>query len=78
MKPNLSSEIQELAEHQASLCRAFSNPQHVLILWLLAEREQTVTEIARAIGVHTVQKRPGWHHRRLLSCPHSPCSSHHL
>jgi predicted transcriptional regulator len=50
MKPDLSPEIQELAERQASLCRIFGNPQRVLILWLLAERERTVTEIALAIG----------------------------
>jgi len=50
MKPDLPLEIQELAERQASLCRTFGNPQRVLILWLLAERERTVTEIALAIG----------------------------
>jgi ArsR family transcriptional regulator, virulence genes transcriptional regulator len=50
MKPDLSPEIQELAERQAALCRVFGNPQRVLILWLLAERERTVTEIALAIG----------------------------
>jgi predicted transcriptional regulator len=50
MKPDLSPEVQELAERQASLCRVFGNPQRILILWLLAERERTVTEIALAIG----------------------------
>jgi len=50
MKPNLSSEILELAERQAAHCRIFGNPQRVLILWLLAERERTVTEVALAIG----------------------------
>jgi len=50
MKPDLPSEIIELAEQQAELCRIFGNPQRVLILWLLAERERTVTEIALAIG----------------------------
>ena len=50
MKPHLSPEIQELAERQASLCRVFGNPQRVLILWLLAERERTVTDTALAIG----------------------------
>ena len=50
MKPDLPPEIQDLAERQAALCRIFSNPQRVLILWLLAQRERTVTEIALAIG----------------------------
>ena len=50
MKPNISPEIQVLAERQAALCRIFGNPQRVLILWFLADRERTVTEIALAIG----------------------------
>jgi predicted transcriptional regulator len=50
MKPNISPEIKVLAERQAGLCRVFGNPQRVLIIWLLAERECTVTEIALAIG----------------------------
>ena len=50
MKSPLSSEVQELAERQALLCKVFSNAQRVLILWLLAEKERTVSEIAEAIG----------------------------
>jgi predicted transcriptional regulator len=50
MKSYIPPEILELAEYQAALCRVFGNPQRVLILWLLAERERTVTEIAMAIG----------------------------
>jgi DNA-binding transcriptional ArsR family regulator len=50
MKPYLPPEVLELAERQAALCRIFGNPQRVLIFWLLAERERTVTEIALAIG----------------------------
>lgn len=50
MKNILSSEVQELAERQALLCKVFSNAQRVLILWLLAEKERTVSEIAEAIG----------------------------
>jgi DNA-binding transcriptional ArsR family regulator len=49
MKSVLSAEIQESAERQATLCKVFSNVQRILILWLLAEKEQTVTEIAQAI-----------------------------
>ena len=40
MKPNISPEIQELAERQAVLCKVFSNAQRVLILWFLAEKER--------------------------------------
>jgi ArsR family transcriptional regulator, virulence genes transcriptional regulator len=50
MKPNLSVEIQEIAERQALLCKIFSSPQRVLILWFLADRERTVSELAGAIG----------------------------
>ena len=50
MKPGLPVEIQELAEHQTMLCKVFSNAQRVLILWFLAEKEKTVSEIAEAIG----------------------------
>jgi DNA-binding transcriptional ArsR family regulator len=50
MKPVLPPEIQELAERQASLCKVFSNSQRILILWFLAEKERTVSEIAEAIG----------------------------
>ena len=50
MNSHLPPEIQELAERQVAVCRVFSNPQRVLIIWLLAERERTVTEIALAIG----------------------------
>jgi DNA-binding transcriptional ArsR family regulator len=50
MKPYLPPEVLEMAERQAALCRIFGNPQRVLILWLLVDKERTVTEIAVAIG----------------------------
>jgi predicted transcriptional regulator len=50
INPVLSPSIQKSAERQAMLCKVFSNAQRVLILWLLAEKERTVTEIASAIG----------------------------
>jgi DNA-binding transcriptional ArsR family regulator len=50
LKLVLSSEIQKSAEHQAMLCKVFSNAQRILILWLLAEKELTVSQIASAIG----------------------------
>jgi DNA-binding transcriptional ArsR family regulator len=49
MQSVLSEEIKKLAEQQSSLCRVFGNSQRVLILWLLEEKERTVTEIAEAI-----------------------------
>jgi DNA-binding transcriptional ArsR family regulator len=50
MKPGFPVEIQALAERQALLCKVFSSTQRVLILWFLAEKEKTVSEIAEAIG----------------------------
>ena len=63
MQPNLPTKIQQQAEHQAAHCRVLGNPQRILILWLLAEREQTVTEIALAIGA-SLQSTS--HHLRIL------------
>jgi DNA-binding transcriptional ArsR family regulator len=50
MKAFRSEYIQKLAEQQAKLCKVFSNPQRVLILWLLMDRERTFSEIAEEIG----------------------------
>jgi ArsR family transcriptional regulator, virulence genes transcriptional regulator len=50
MEPGLSAEIQVLAQNQAALCKVFSSVQRVLILWFLAERERTVSEISEALG----------------------------
>ena len=63
MQPNFPPEIQQLAEHQAAHCRVMGNPQRILILWLLAEREQSVTEIALAIGASLPSTS---HHLRIL------------
>jgi len=63
MQPNLPFEIRLQAEHQAAHCRVMGNPQRILILWLLAERERTVTEIAQAIGA-SLQSTS--HHLRIL------------
>ena len=50
MNLTLSEEIKKHAERQSGLCRVFSNPQRILILWSLEENERTVTEIALAVG----------------------------
>ena len=38
-----------LAESQAEICGVFGNPNRVLILWALGEREMSVGQIASAI-----------------------------
>ena len=50
MKPALSADLQLLAQQQAALCKVFSSAQRVLILWFLADKERTVSEIASALG----------------------------
>jgi DNA-binding transcriptional ArsR family regulator len=50
METGCPEEIQLIAQHQATLCKVFSSVQRVLILWLLAEKERTVSEIASALG----------------------------
>jgi DNA-binding transcriptional ArsR family regulator len=50
MDSGLPTEVQILAQRQATLCKIFSSPQRVLILWFLAEKERTVSEIAGALG----------------------------
>ena len=59
----ISPEIQQQAERQASHCRVMGNPQRIMILWLLAQGERTVTEIAEAIGA-SLQSTS--HHLRIL------------
>jgi ArsR family transcriptional regulator, virulence genes transcriptional regulator len=63
MQPNFPSEILQQAEHQASHCRVMGNPQRILILCLLADKERTVTEISLAIGA-SLQSTS--HHLRIL------------
>jgi len=50
MEPSLSEAAQSLAQRQAALCKVFSSAQRVLIVWLLAGKELTVSEIASALG----------------------------
>jgi len=59
----LSLDIQQQAERQAAHCRVLSNPQRILILWLLAEKERNVTELATAIGASLPATS---HHLRIL------------
>jgi DNA-binding transcriptional ArsR family regulator len=62
-QPNLSPEIQLLAERQAAHCRVMGNPQRIMILWMLVEGERSVTEISLAIGA-SLQSTS--HHLRIL------------
>lgn len=63
MKPYLPQEIQLSAEHQAAFFRVLGNAQRVMILWLIAERARTATEIALAIGATQTSTV---HHLRIL------------
>jgi DNA-binding transcriptional ArsR family regulator len=63
MKPYLSEEVQISAEQQAAFYRVLGNPQRVLILWLIAERARTATEIALAVEASLTSTG---HHLRIL------------
>ncbi len=39
-----------LAQQQAEICNLFGNPNRVLILWTISTEEQSVGDIATAIG----------------------------
>jgi DNA-binding transcriptional ArsR family regulator len=41
--------LKTLAEQQADICRVFSNPTRILIVWTLLEREMSVSAIAEAV-----------------------------
>ena len=55
--------INERAQEQAELCKAFGYPRRILILWALAQGDLAVSEIAKAIGA-TVQNTS--HHLRIM------------
>ena len=44
------SKLEELARKQTALCKVFSSTRRVLIVWVLGDKEMTVTEIARSVG----------------------------
>jgi DNA-binding transcriptional ArsR family regulator len=46
----MNVKILDLGKQQAAMCSVFGNFRRVLILWLLAEREMSVGEIAQEIG----------------------------
>jgi DNA-binding transcriptional ArsR family regulator len=52
-----------LAEQQAEICKTFSNPTRILILWTLSEEELSVGEIADAVNA-SIQNTS--HHLRIM------------
>jgi DNA-binding transcriptional ArsR family regulator len=52
-----------VAEHQAEICKAFSNPTRILILWTLSEEELSVGEIANTVNA-SIQNTS--HHLRIM------------
>jgi DNA-binding transcriptional ArsR family regulator len=52
-----------LAEQQAEICKTFSNPTRILILWTLSEDELSVGEIANAVNA-SIQNTS--HHLRIM------------
>jgi len=63
MKLSLPEAPLSKAEQQAALFRVFGNPQRLLILWLLEERERTLNEIALVLGLTQLNAS---HHLRIL------------
>lgn len=45
----MNAELLKLARQKSAICSVFGNPSRILILWTLAERECSVSEIASAI-----------------------------
>jgi len=45
----MDAKLEEKAKRRADFCSVFSNANRVMILWTLAGREMSVTEIASAI-----------------------------
>ena len=78
MKRQIPREIQDLAERQATLCRLFGTPQRVLILWLVRERERTVSEIACAIGASLSSTSQHLRRMELCNVVESRRESHHI
>jgi DNA-binding transcriptional ArsR family regulator len=59
----MDEETIQLAEGRSQICRIFSNPTRILILWALANRELCVSEIALAVNA-SIQNTS--HHLRLM------------
>jgi DNA-binding transcriptional ArsR family regulator len=51
------------AERQAEICKTFSNPTRILIIWTLSEDELSVGDIAQAVDA-SIQNTS--HHLRIM------------
>jgi DNA-binding transcriptional ArsR family regulator len=49
MELTMNAALRDLAENQAAVCSVFANAKRIMILWSIAEREKSVTEIAQEI-----------------------------
>ena len=59
----MHNEMYRLAERQAEICKTFSNPTRILIVWALSKNELSVGEIAQAVSATTQNTS---HHLRLM------------
>jgi ArsR family transcriptional regulator len=59
----MPSEMYRFAERQAEICKTFSNPTRILIIWALSKNELSVGEIAQAVNATTQNTS---HHLRIL------------
>ena len=78
MEPRIPRDIQHLAERQAALCRLFGTPRRVLILWLVGERERTVSDIACAIGASLSSTSQHLRRMELCNVVESRREAHHI
>lgn len=46
----MKTDVLQLAEEQATVCRAFGNSRRLIILWSIASEELSVHEIAERVG----------------------------
>ena len=59
----MQTEMSYMAERQAEICKIFSNPTRILILWTLSEDALSVGEIANAVNA-SIQNTS--HHLRIM------------
>jgi len=60
---SITATVKTAAEEQAAICRLFAHSQRVLILWVLADREKSVSQIAQALN--TSLQNTSQHLRRM-------------
>jgi DNA-binding transcriptional ArsR family regulator len=60
---NELEQAHQIAQDQAELCKIFSHPSRILILWALIRKDLSVGDIARFVGA-SVQNTS--HHLRIM------------